>query len=161
MKLQDRMQTIGSLDAGIHNPARLMIVLLLAKGKTLDYLYLMRQTGLSSGNISTHLNKLLELGYINVTKSFIGRKPNTAIELSEAGKNAYLRWGENILQALPEQTMSRLCTSLMSSVMVQKNRVFPVLEWYPYLLGSQPHLLLRDFNRSCLSLPPVEMDGSF
>lgn len=161
MKLQDRIETIGSLDAGIHNPARLMIVLLLAGGKTLDYVSLMRQTGLSSGNISTHLNKLLELGYISMNKSFVGRKPNTAVELTPTGKDAYLRWGEGILQALPEQTTNRLCASLLSSVMGQKNRAFPVLEWYPYMLGSQPHLLMRDYNRRCISMPPMQMEGQF
>ena len=86
MEHSDALTSINALDAGIHNPARLMIVYLLSRNQGLDYLQLMKQTKLSSGNITTHLSKLLECGYIHITKSFKGRKPHTAVRISEAGK---------------------------------------------------------------------------
>lgn len=157
MRLRNTINSIASLDAGIHNPARLMIVYLLSKSKALDYLQLMSLTGLTSGNISTHLNKLQELGYISINKSFVGKKPNTSVKLTETGIQAYRQWGEDVLHALPEDTMRKLCTSLLNSVIVQKNKAFPVLEWYPYAIIGQPNFLLRDKYRSSVSLPP--MDG--
>ncbi len=58
MKHQETLNRIAALDAAIHNPARLMIVYLLSRQGALDYLTLMRETQLSSGNLTTHLNTL-------------------------------------------------------------------------------------------------------
>jgi len=103
----DTLNRISSLDAGIHNPARLMIVFLLCRKEALDYNALLGLTSLTSGNLTTHLLKLEELGYISLTKSFIGRRPNTLVRLSDEGRGAYLRWGKNILMALPEELKPR------------------------------------------------------
>ncbi|MDY0152448.1 MAG: transcriptional regulator [Candidatus Cloacimonas sp.] len=156
MKFQNTIDSITALDARIHNPARLMIIYLLSKNNALDYLQLMRETGLSSGNITTHLSKLAESGFITINKSFIGRKPNTNISITESGTEAYRMWGKNILHALPEDTLHKLCTHFLSSVMVQKNSAFPVLEWYPSLLSGQPNFLLRDKFRNSVCIPPIE-----
>ncbi|MDD4310047.1 MAG: transcriptional regulator [Candidatus Cloacimonetes bacterium] len=153
MKEQNSLNSIGNLDTGIHNPARLMIIYLLARTKSLDYLQLMRQTGLTSGNITTHLNKLQESGYIRINKSFIGRKPNTAMELTPKGMRAYYEWGENVLHALPEKTMQNLCAKLIGAVIATKAMQYPKLEWYPLIPARQ---MLKDIYRRSMSQPPVE-----
>lgn len=153
MKHEDTLNQIGNLDAGIHNPARLMIVYLLARTKKLEYLQLMRQTGLTSGNITTHLNKLQESGYISIHKSFIGRKPNTSVELTTKGMKAYSEWGENVLKALPDKTMQNLCTKLIGAVIATKTFNHPRLDWYPLIPA---HLIMREQYRRNLSLPPVD-----
>lgn len=104
----ETMNRLAALDAVLHNPARLMIVYLLSRQGGMDYLSLMRETQLSSGNMTTHLNKLLSSEYIKITKSFVGRKPHTAIELSAQGKKAYQNWGEMILTALPANIQDSL-----------------------------------------------------
>lgn len=100
---EDTLNRIASLDAGINNPARLMIVYLLARKEAMDYNSILGSTRLTSGNLTTHLMKLEELGYISLSKSFINRKPNTLVQLTGAGREAYLKWGENVLHAMPEE----------------------------------------------------------
>ncbi len=101
MKHQETLNRIAALDAAIHNPARLMIVFLLSRRGDLDYLTLMRETQLSSGNLTTHLNTLQASNYIEIVKSFRGRKPHTMVHLSTLGSQAYENWGQQIWNALP------------------------------------------------------------
>ncbi len=109
MKLPEtNLRLIAELDAAIHNPARLMIVYLLARHPALDYLNLMQQTCLTSGNITTHLNRLADSGYISIRKTFRGKKPHTVVKLTDAGKTAYRRWGEMVLAALPDSVKQDL-----------------------------------------------------
>ena len=156
MKNTDTISTIAEFDAGIHNPARLMIVYLLSRNKSLDYTQLMNYTELTSGNITTHLNKLAQMGYISVIKSFRGNKPNTAVKLTELGARAYLNWGENILKALPEATKQNLCNSLLNSLRAPKNPFLSLRDGYPYLYAEQAHYLLRGFYGRGVSLPPKD-----
>jgi len=101
MKHQETLNRIAALDAAIHNPARLMIVYLLSRQGALDYLTLMRETQLSSGNLTTHLNTLAGSSYIEIVKSFRGRKPHTTVHLTAPGRAAYENWGQQIWNALP------------------------------------------------------------
>jgi DNA-binding MarR family transcriptional regulator len=54
-----------------------------------DFTFLMNQTGLTWGNLSAHMSKLEEAGYIEVEKSFKGRRPNTSLQLSPQGRAAF------------------------------------------------------------------------
>jgi DNA-binding MarR family transcriptional regulator len=54
-----------------------------------DFLYLSRQTGLTAGNISSHMAKLEDAGYVEVTKGFAGRKPRTVYRLTTDGRKAF------------------------------------------------------------------------
>ncbi|HNT52775.1 MAG TPA: transcriptional regulator [Candidatus Syntrophosphaera sp.] len=102
MPYEDHLRQISELDPLIHNPARLMIIFLLARSKNMDYTTLMQETGLTSGNITTHLNKLLQSGYIDMRKSFVGRKPNTTVQITKQGLEAYRKWGARVLWSLPD-----------------------------------------------------------
>jgi len=63
-----------------------------------DFLFLMKQTGLTFGNLSSHMTRLEEAGYIKVDKEFRDKKPNTKLSLTEAGRHAFEDYRENMKQ---------------------------------------------------------------
>lgn len=70
-----------------------------------DFTFLMDQTGLTWGNLSAHLSKLEEAGYIEVEKAFKGKRPNTMLSLTLLGREAfksYRRSMKQVLDDLPE-----------------------------------------------------------
>lgn len=77
------------LDRVIHEPARLLLVALLAGVKEADFLWLQRESGLTKGNLSSHLGRLEEAGYIEVLKTFKGKIPLTVLRLTRTGKSAF------------------------------------------------------------------------
>jgi DNA-binding MarR family transcriptional regulator len=80
---------IADMDRVIHEPARLMLVTLLYAVDGADFLYLLREGGLTKGNLSTHLARLEQAGYIQVEKSFRGKIPQTLIRLTPSGRAAF------------------------------------------------------------------------
>lgn len=70
----------------IHEPARLMVVALLAAVDEADFQYLLQSTGLTKGNLSVHLSKLETAGYIAIEKTFRGKYPLTICRLTEQGR---------------------------------------------------------------------------
>ena len=100
-KLEDTgMQAIDQLDRVIHEPARLKIMTHLFVVESGDFTYLMRTTGLTRGNLSAHMTKLEEAGYIDVVKEFVDRKPVTMLSLSDLGRKAFLNYRRNMAQVL-------------------------------------------------------------
>jgi DNA-binding MarR family transcriptional regulator len=81
-------EELAGLDRLVHEPARLAILTALASCKSADFLFLQRLTGLSGGNLSSHITKLEEAGLVHVEKQFIDKRPNTRIEISEQGRKA-------------------------------------------------------------------------
>lgn len=75
-----------ALDRLIHEPARLAILTVLSSTKAADFVFLQRVTGLSKGNLSSHLSKLEEGGLITIEKSFVHKKPNTSAALTAEGR---------------------------------------------------------------------------
>jgi DNA-binding transcriptional ArsR family regulator len=80
---------VTDLDRVIHEPARLLLVALLAAVKEADFLWLQRESGLTKGNLSSHLARLEEAGYVGVQKSFKGKIPLTVLRLTRTGKSAF------------------------------------------------------------------------
>ena len=103
---QDDLQPIADIDRAIHAPARLMILALLASVESADFTFLLTQTGLTRGNLSSHLGKLEEVGYITVTKEFVDRVPRTLIRLSEVGYTAVSNYQSNMQQVVALLTAS-------------------------------------------------------
>ena len=66
-----------ALDRLIHEPGRLAILTVLSSASDADFLFVQRATGLTKGNLSSHLTKLEDAGLVAVEKRFVGRKPNT------------------------------------------------------------------------------------
>ena len=91
---------LGDLDRIVHEPGRLMILVHLYVAKSADFLYLMRQTGLSGGSLSAHISKLEAAGYVEVEKGFRGKMPRTVLHLTQPGRKAFDVYRHKILQAL-------------------------------------------------------------
>ncbi len=77
------------LDRLIHEPVRLLLVALLAELRAADFSFLQREAELSNGNLSSHMSRLEEAGYVTIEKRFIDRRPRTAYRLTPAGRRAW------------------------------------------------------------------------
>ena len=74
------------LDRLIHEPGRLAILTVLSSVRDADFVFLQRATGLTKGNLSSHLSKLEDTGLVAVEKRFVGKKPNTNVALTAEGR---------------------------------------------------------------------------
>jgi DNA-binding MarR family transcriptional regulator len=88
------------IDPVIHAPARLKLVTQLYVVEAADATFLVNQTGLTWGNLSTHLGKLEESGYVAIEKLFRSKTPCTMISLTEEGREAFRRYRTNMQRAL-------------------------------------------------------------
>ncbi len=79
------------LDKLVHEPARLAILTALDACANADFLFLQRLTGLTAGNLSSHLAKLQDGGLVQIEKQFVGRVPNTQVGLTKEGRAAVKR----------------------------------------------------------------------
>jgi len=84
--------TPDHIDPVIHERVRLSIVSTLAMVQEMSFKDLKERLSLSDGNLSAHARKLEEAGYIDVEKSFRGRRPYTAMRLTKKGRNAYQKY---------------------------------------------------------------------
>lgn len=94
------LQLIADIDRIIHSPARLMILALLAVIDSADFTFLMTQTGLTRGNLSSHLSKLAEVEYIVIQKEFVENIPRTLVRLTEDGRIAIQSYRESMRQVV-------------------------------------------------------------
>ncbi len=83
------LNDISSLDRVIHEPARLMLMSILYAASQADFLYLLRESGLTKGNLSAHLGKLEAVGYIQIEKGYVGKLPQTLCRMTDAGRLAF------------------------------------------------------------------------
>ena len=93
---------LSRIDPIIHAPARLKIVTQLYVVEAADATFLVNRTGLTWGNLSTHLGKLEGSGYVEVEKGFRGKTPCTMISLTEQGRTAFREYRANIQEALSD-----------------------------------------------------------
>jgi DNA-binding MarR family transcriptional regulator len=98
----DEIYTPNSIDKLIHEPARLNIMTHLYVVESADFLFMMRQTGLTFGNLSAHMSKLEEAGYIDIIKEFIGKKPHTMLKLTKKGRKAFDEYRKKMKQFFNE-----------------------------------------------------------
>ena len=98
----DNLQLIEDIDRTIHAPARLKIMACLAIVESADFTFLMRQTGLTRGNLSPNLRKLEEADYVNIEKKFVDRVPRTLIRLTDKGRAALQTYRESMQSVLNE-----------------------------------------------------------
>ncbi len=96
------LASLGDIDRLVHEPARLMVMALLYVVESADFTFLMSQTGLSWGNLSSHLSKLEQAGYIEVEKGFQGKKPHTMLHLTEEGRAAFRDYRRSMKQVLDD-----------------------------------------------------------
>lgn len=77
------------LDDIIHSRIRLAIMAVLISVEFADFTYLKEQVNTTDGNLSVHIKKLEDAGYISVTKDFVDRKPRTICKISAKGRQAF------------------------------------------------------------------------
>lgn len=96
----DTVQTVCDIDRIIHEPARFLIMANLFTADEADFLCLQQQTGLTRGNLSSHLNKLENAGFVKIEKLFVDRIPKTLIHITNLGRAAFKVYRHNIKQIL-------------------------------------------------------------
>jgi DNA-binding transcriptional ArsR family regulator len=98
--MTDQAQEIAQLDRVIHEPARLTIMLILDGVSEADFLYLQREGGFTQGNLSGHLTKLEDAGYVEIEKKFKGKVPLTLCRLTGEGKAAFAGYSQRMMGVL-------------------------------------------------------------
>jgi DNA-binding MarR family transcriptional regulator len=93
-------EPVNKIDRLIHEPSRYMLMAYLYVVEVADFLFLLRQTGMTWGNLSTHLSKLESAGYLVMEKEFLGKKPHTTVRLTEQGRNAFEEYRGNMKRVL-------------------------------------------------------------
>jgi DNA-binding transcriptional ArsR family regulator len=83
---------LAALDREIHEPARLAILATLNAVDEADFLFLQRTTELTKGNLSSHLARLDQAGYVEIEKTFRGKIPLTVCRLTKTGRAAFQRY---------------------------------------------------------------------
>jgi DNA-binding MarR family transcriptional regulator len=82
----------NAIDDVIHGPIRLGVVAYLSAVESALFSELRDKVGATDGNLSAHLRKLEDAGYVSVQKSFVNRKPQTRLALTPAGRKAWAAW---------------------------------------------------------------------
>lgn len=82
-------KAVATLDRVLHEPARLSVVACLSIVDEADFVFLQSQTGMSGGNLSSHVKKLEGTGYISIQKEFRDSKPRTSMKLTADGRKAF------------------------------------------------------------------------
>ena len=88
------------IDRLIHEPARLKIMAFLSILESADFTFLVSRLGLTMGNLSAHISKLQEAGYIEVEKGYKGNRPQTQLALTQSGSQAFQSYRNQMLKLL-------------------------------------------------------------
>ena len=96
--MSDELRKLTDVDRLIHEPARLLIASILYAVDKVDFVYLLRETGLTKGNLSAHLSKLESAGYVQIEKTFRGKIPQTLIGLTSDGRTAFENYRTQLTQ---------------------------------------------------------------
>ena len=88
------------IDKLVHEPARLKILMHLYVVENADFVYLMHKTKLSKGNLSSHLSKLEDAGYVHIHKEFVDKIPRTLLSMTQTGQKAFIQYKNSIMTLL-------------------------------------------------------------
>jgi len=95
---------IERIDEVIHGRLRLGIMAYLSTAETADFNALKARLQATDGNLSVHLRKLEEAGYVAIDKSFVGRKPRTTVSMTAAGRKAFVRYLDAMARLVSPQS---------------------------------------------------------
>lgn len=90
---------LASLSRFVHDPSRLAILTALSACDKADFLFLLNITGLTKGNLSSHLSKLQQAGFVEIEKTFDGKTPVTYAMLTGEGREALKEYWKRFEQA--------------------------------------------------------------
>ena len=96
-----------NIDRVIHEPARYTIMTYLYVVESADFIFLLKQTGLTWGNLGAHVGKLEAAGYVEIKKEFLGKKPHTVASLTKEGRLAFEVYRKEMKQVLDELPPSK------------------------------------------------------
>jgi len=100
---KEPLKALAGIDRLIHEPARLMIMGILHVVVEADFLFILKETDLTRGNLSSHMTKLENAEYIQVKKEFAGKTPRTVLSITDKGREAlenYIKQMQGILKSL-------------------------------------------------------------
>ncbi len=83
------IRQIIDADKVIHEPARIALMAILNAVDQVDFVFLLNETGLTQGNLSSHLSKLEMAGYVQIEKTFHRKRPRTLIRITKSGQQAF------------------------------------------------------------------------
>ena len=86
----------GGIDDVIHGRLRLGVMAYLSSASPALFTELRQKVNATDGNLSTHLRKLEDAGYVTIEKGYEGRRPQTRVHLTDAGRVAWLGWIEQM-----------------------------------------------------------------
>jgi DNA-binding MarR family transcriptional regulator len=98
--VEESLRNLAGVDRIIHEPARLAIVAILYAVESTDFAYLRHQTALTKGNLSAHLARLEDAGYVKIEKRFRGKMPQTICSLTEPGRTAFREYRDRLKRAI-------------------------------------------------------------
>jgi DNA-binding MarR family transcriptional regulator len=101
-RLDKALRVLVDIDQVIHAPARLTVLTYLYVVESADFRFLKNVTGLTWGNLSSHVSKLEEAGYVAVEKEFRGKKPHTMLHLTDEGRAAFRAYKHSMQQVLDD-----------------------------------------------------------
>lgn len=84
------------LDPILHSQLRLAVVSLLIGVKEAEFTYIKEKTNATAGNLSVQINKLKEVGYIDVLKQFKDNYPQTICKITPVGVNAFEQYVKDL-----------------------------------------------------------------
>lgn len=87
---------LKELNPLLHSQLRLAVMSILMNVEQADFVYLKEKTDSTAGNLSVQLDKLSAAGYIEVEKTFAGKKPRTVCRISDAGRRAFEEYVESL-----------------------------------------------------------------
>ncbi len=93
---REKKNDLADIDRLIHEPARLVLCTILYTVDEADFLFLLRESGLTKGNLSSHLMKLENAGYITITKQFKDKKPQTLCKMTDEGRDAFEHYRKQV-----------------------------------------------------------------
>ncbi|MBD8874035.1 transcriptional regulator [Rhodanobacter sp. DHB23] len=102
MNAPSRIGAVMALDRLVHEPARLLILAVLVNAREVEFGFLEQVSGLSKGNLSSHVGKLEAGGLVEVKKSFRGKRPLTELRITAAGRKALADYRQSLAMVVQE-----------------------------------------------------------
>jgi DNA-binding MarR family transcriptional regulator len=94
---------VSRLDDVIHGRLRLGIMAHLVRAEVADFNELKDALKATQGNLSIHLRKLEDAGYVSIEKGYLGRKPRTQVRLTKKGRKAFATYLDDIHRLIDER----------------------------------------------------------
>ncbi len=100
---RSNIDSLLAVDRVIHEPARLVVLTILAEAEEVEFKFLEQVTGLTKGNLSSHLAKLEAAEYVDIKKSFRGKIPLTTLKITRRGRQALEQYRKQFKTALDQR----------------------------------------------------------